>query len=391
VIRIGSTVALDRLLEDAITSAALPGIVCLVATTSDMLYQAALGVRDVRSGAAMTLDTVFGIASMTKAITATAVLQLTEARLLRLDQPVADALPAFGKLHVLTGFDGDMPVLRAPARQATVRDLLANVSGLGYDTWCEDLWRYHATTGVPNISAGTRRTFAVPLIADPGTRFTYGTGTDWAGLVVERVSGLSLETYFREHITGPLGMHDTDVQLTDEQRDRSAAVHVRHQDVGWMTQPRDDSADPPEFYAGGHCLYSTPADYLLFQRMLLSGGTLAGTRILQEASVASMLSNQIGPLDIRPARSCNPDFCRDLTFPAGTKWGLGLTVSGADREGMRPAGSAGWAGVFNTAYWVDVANGLAVALYSQTLPFMDSAIMDIFAEFEQVLYHSLLP
>jgi methyl acetate hydrolase len=378
---------LDRFLQDAVASRTLPGVVALIATGGEVLYESSFGVRDAQSGAAIGPDTVFNIASMTKAVTAAAVLQLTELGQLDLDQPVADVLPAFADLQVLIGFSGDTPVLRPPARQATVRELLANVSGLGYDTWNQNLWRYQALTGIPNISAGRRRSFALPLLADPGTQFIYGTGTDWAGLLVEQVSGLGLDGYFREYITGPLGMQNTDVQLTAEQRLRLAAVHVRDTDGVWKAV-QNEAVNAPEFYAGGHCLYSTPRDFLRFQRLLLSGGTLDGIRILRPASVASMLTNQIGQLRMDAASTCNPDFCRDLTFPPMTKWGLGLTVSGGIGN-SRPAGSAGWSGVCNTVYWIDPVNDLAVALYSQTLPFRDPAILQVFCDFEHALYQSI--
>ncbi|HEX3962986.1 MAG TPA: serine hydrolase domain-containing protein [Trebonia sp.] len=385
--RLADRATLDWLLQQAVSSGILPGVVALVATTEDILYEAAFGVRDVGSGAAMSLDTIFGIASMTKTLTATAVLQLAERGLLRLDQPVRDILPAFGDLPVLSGFTGDTPLLRRPVRQATVHDLLANVSGLAYDTWNEDLWRYHAVTGIPNISGGTRKTFRVPLTDDPGVRFSYGTGSDWAGLIIEEISGQGLDAYFRGHITGPLNMHDTDVRLTVAQRARTAAVHRRSGEDGWIAQPHDEPAIP-EFYAGGHCLYSTAPDYLRFQRALLCGG-IGDSRILEPESVRSMLTNQIGTLAVQPARTCNRELSEDLDFAAGSKWGFGLMLDGGCVPGMRPIGSGGWAGVFNTLYWLDRDTGIAAALYTQTLPFRDQAIMRIYAEFERRLYREL--
>jgi methyl acetate hydrolase len=382
---IASRLPLDNVLKTAVSAAKLPGVVAVVATVDDLLYETALGVRDVDSGAPMTIDTIFGIASMTKTVTAIAVLQLAESGLLSLDQPTGDILPAFDDLPVLSGFSGGTPITRPPTRRATVRDLLANVSGLGYDTWNKDLWCYHSITGIPNISAGSRRTFAIPLIADPGTRFSYGTGFDWAGLIVEQVAGQTLDSYFRDRITGPLGMPDTDVQMSPEQRARAAAVHVPGPDGGWTVQaPAQQSS--PEFYAGGHCLSSTPADYLRLQRALLSGGALDGIRILSPVSVREMLSNQIGSLSPESAETCNAALSEGLRFPPHNKWGLGVAVTQVGEDGLRSCGSAGWAGVFNTLYWLDPVKGVTAALYAQTLPFLDSAIFQVYTDFERALY-----
>jgi methyl acetate hydrolase len=382
--------ALDRVLTEAVGAAVVPGIAALVATGEDVLYEAAFGTSDICAGQEVTAETIFAIASMTKAVTAAAVLQLTERGSLTLDQPVAEILPAFGELQVLTSTDGVLR-FRPPTRSAAVRDLLANTCGLAYDNWHADLWQYHAVTGLPKITAGSRQTFAAPLVADPGNTFLYGTGTDWAGLVVERLSGLALQDYFRRYITGPLGMVDTDAILTPAQRARVAQTHIRDRDGQWIVQFDEDAASAPDFYPGGHCLYSTPRDYLRFQRALLAGGTLNGVRILGEGSVRTMMTNQVGMLDLPPARTTHPQLCADLEFPPTAKWGLGLMITGASEPGMRPAGSAGWYGVRNTHQWLDPVNGIAVGLYAQTLPFREPGIMTLYAEFERRVYAELVP
>jgi methyl acetate hydrolase len=183
-------------------------------------------------------------------------------------------------------------------------------------------------------------------------------------------------------------MLDTGVELTDRQRSRSAAVHLRAGQGGWTLQPPRETA-AAEFYAGGHCLYSTAVDYLSFQRALLAGGALGRFRILSAESVASMFTNQIGGLALEAAATYNPDLCLDLRFPPGAKWGLGFMLTGRYESEMRPIGSAGWAGVFNTLYWLDPVNRIAAALYTQTLPFRDPAIMHAYDQFEHCLYQQL--
>src|SRR5262249_58055021 len=162
----------------------------------------------------MTRDTMLRIASMTKMVTTTAALQLSERGALNLDASVQAYRPEFAGLQVLGGFEGDTPQLRAPGSRATVRQLMTHTAGLAYWFWNSDIDRYEQITGTPNASAGSDAMFAAPLMSDPGTRFEYGTGVDWLGRVVEAVSGQTLDAYLQAHITGPLGMTSTTAPMT---------------------------------------------------------------------------------------------------------------------------------------------------------------------------------
>jgi CubicO group peptidase (beta-lactamase class C family) len=321
----------------------------------------------------MTVDTEFRIASMTKLATATAVLQAVEDGLVELDTPVGDVLPAFDELGLLVGFDGDDPVLHRPAQRATVRQLLAHTAGLAYEAWHPGLQRYHRVTGAPTLSTGARAGFGAPLVFEPGTAFAYSTSVDWAGLVVEAVRGRPLEDVYRERIFDPLGMDDTVVELSAEQRGRSAPVHVRGDDGAWVATDID-VPQRPEVYAGGHCLYSTPLDFLRLQHALLDDGG----EVLSKASVDAILRNQTGSVAIEVWRSVDPVTTVDVDLGPGAAWGLGLRVLEHGRKG-------GWAGLFNTFYWIDRDARVAAGLYAQTLPFYDPDTVALFERFETLV------
>jgi len=326
------------------------------------------------------------IASMTKMVTTTAALQLAERGALELDAPVQTYRPEFADLQVLEGFDGDKPVLRAPRTHATVRQLITHTAGLSYWFWNRDIDRYEQVTGTPNILPGTDAVFGSPLVSDPGTRFEYGINVDWLGRVVEAVSGQPLDAYFRDNITGPLGMTSTTARMTEAQRASSTPVHVRGEDGSWMVTDID-WAQQPDYWGGGHFLYSTPRDYLAFQRMLLGGGTLGDVRILDRATVAAAFTNQIGELDF-PAEiaTAHPELSTDVNLGPDLKWGLGLLLNQTRQPGMRAAGSGAWAGLFNTHFWVDPASGVTGSIFSQLLPFGEPAAFQLYVDFEQALY-----
>jgi CubicO group peptidase (beta-lactamase class C family) len=207
---------------------------------------------------------------------------------------------------------------------------------------------------------------------------------DWAGLVVEAVTGRRLESYWQEELFDPLGMKDTVVHLDPARRARTTPVHARGADGVWVPTPINFTVDP-EFYAGGHCLHSTAADFLILQQALLNEGWSAAGQILKPATVNDMLRDHLGTLDVGVIRSARPDESLDAPLH-GMKWGLGLMVDPADVPGGRAKGSAGWMGGFNTFFWVDRTRGLTAALYTQTIPFFDDAIIDLYRRFETAAY-----
>jgi CubicO group peptidase (beta-lactamase class C family) len=374
----------DDVLAAAVSANVVPGAVALITSASSTLYQGACGVCNAAAGAPIATDTVFRIASMTKTITAISVLRLVEQGALSLDQPVGDLLPAFDDLRVLDGFDGDTPILRPPSSRATVRQLLTHTSGLAYDIWNEEVTKYHAVTRTPKLQSGSRASFAVPLVSDPGTRFNYGTSMDWVGLIIEEFSGRPLQQYWAEEIFGPLGMRDTVVQVEGERRERTTPVHARDAEGRWQPTEIDFTRDP-EIYAGGHCLYSTAGDFAAIQRLLLNGGAHGDVRLLRAETIAEMFRNQIGDLAVGTIWSADPAASEHVPLGA-RKWGLGILIDVEGVPGGRSAGSGGWMGGFNTFYWVDRDRGFSAALYTQTIPFFDDEVMHFYATFERAAY-----
>ena len=380
----------DLVLEGAVERGDVPHVVAMAADEDGVIYEGAFGERTPGSGEAVTPDTTFRIASMTKMVATVAALQLVEHGSLDLDDTVETYLPEFAEVQVLEGFDGDTPRLRPPKTEMTVKHLITHTSGLGYWFFSEDLVRWEAVTGTPNVLAGQNASFTAPLIADPGTRYEYGINTDWLGKVVESVAGTTLDEVIAENITGPLGMDETAFVMSDAQRAKCVPVHIKGEDGTWA--PTDiDLAQDPEYWTGGHGLHSTPRDYLKFQRMLLGNGTSPdGVTILAESTVDAAFTNQIGDIDF-PAEIPSSDqaSCCDVNLGPGLKWGYGLLLNTEDAPGMRRAWSGSWAGLCNTHFWVDRTTGITGAIYTQFLPFVEPEALQMYVDFEAALYASL--
>ncbi|HEY2442459.1 MAG TPA: serine hydrolase domain-containing protein [Streptosporangiaceae bacterium] len=381
--------AIDTVLRDAVASGAVPHVAAIAADRDGVIYQGAAGPRAVGESDPVTVDTLFRIMSMTKMPCTVVALQQAEQGTLDLDAPVAEYCPQFASVQVMTGIEGDTPVLRPPASQATVRQLITHTSGLGYWFWSDRLVRWESITGTPNIVAGSAASFTAPMLADPGTQFIYGINLDWLGQVIEAVTGTGLDVAIKEGVTGPLGMDQTTFLMNDEQRPNSTPVHIKGEDGTWISIG-EVLSQSPDYWAGGHGLYGPPSDYIKFERALLRGGELDGTRILRQATVDAAFRNQIGELDF-PAEidSADPASSHDFRIGPGFKWGYGLLLNTADAPGMRRAWSGSWAGLCNTHFWVDPAAGICASIYSNFLPFAPPQALALYNDFERALYAAL--
>lgn len=379
-----------QLLQEAVAGGAVPGASALLATTEDAV-EAHAGSTAVDGGAPVGPDTMYRYASCTKAIASVAALQLIEQGKVKLDEPVATYVPAFAELQVLDGFDGDEPVLRAPIRPATVRELMTHTSGLSYMFTNAKTLRFHELTGTPHVLTGVRSALLdVPLAGDPGQIWDYSTGADWLGLLIEAVSGQGFDAYLADHVTGPLGMTDTTFTPSEEQRSRLMGLYGRTPEGGLAALDLD-LVPEPEFWAGGHGLHGTARDYGRFLRMLLRGGELDGERVLTEETVDLAFENHLGGATLPGAiSSAMPELSNDVpALPFKQGWGLGLHLTLEDIPGMRRAGSGDWAGLFNLYYWVDRRSGVAGMWLSQLLPFFDLQVVGTFAQVEAAAYAQL--
>ena len=382
---------IDRLLSDAAGAGRVAGVVALAADRGSTFYQGAFGSSSLADATPMQADTVFRIASMTKAVTGVAAMQCVERGQLVLDQPAGEIIPELAAPQVLEGFDpAGKPQLRPARRNITLRHLLTHTAGFVYNVWNPALNRYVEATGAPVVMSGKLAALNMPLAFEPGERWEYGINIDWAGRMVEAVSGLDLDAYMRAHIFAPLGMNDTGFAPTPTQTARTASAYARGADGSLAPVPPPPPVTP-EFFAGGGALFSTGPDYVAFLRMLLNAGALNGARILRPETVALMAQNHIGDLNVTVLKTQNPAMSNDAEFFPGMtkKWGLSWLINTADVPGRRSAGSLAWAGLLNTYFWLDPKRQVAGVLLTQILPFADAGVLRLLDDFESAVYRAV--
>jgi len=380
---------IDHLLREAVKRGGVPGVAAMATTDEQTVYEGAFGVRRLGDSEAMTVDTVVGIASMTKALTSTAALQLVEQGRLELDTPAASVVPYLGDVGVLTGFDAQgKPLMRAPKRPITLRHLLTHSAGFSYELWNEDIKRYKEVMGVPATETRTNESIQTPLIADPGERWEYGVNTDWAGKLVEAASGKPLGTYLRDHLFEPLGMTSTAFRPTDPMRTQMASMHQRGDDGSLSVITQAPPPLPVGVDQGGGGLLSTARDYLRFTRMILNGGASNGERILRPETVALMGMNHMGDCRVRMLKTALPARSNDAEFFPGVPktWSLAFQINLHAAPTGRAAGSMSWAGLTNCYYWIDPVSKLAGVYMTQIFPFADTQSLPLFNAFETAVY-----
>lgn len=382
----------DAILNSVVTSEPrVPGVVAMVTDRSQNIYQGVAGLRRMNDSAPMTMDSVFAIFSTTKAITATAVLQLVEEGKLDLDAPAARYVPDIGTLKVIDGFDATgEPILRAPKREITTRMLLLHTAGFGYDFFSETYNRLAQEKGQPSVITASKASLMTPLLFDPGEKWQYGTNIDWAGQVVEAITGQRLGEVFQRRIFEPLGMTDTTFELNDGLRTRLAGMHARNAD-GSLTPMDFELPSSPEIHMGGHGLYGTVGDYMHFIRMWLNDGMGPHGRVLKAETVAMAEQNQLGDLKITPLPGVIPSLSNDAEFFPGQpkSWSFSFMVNDQQAPTGRPAGALGWAGLANLFYWIDRKNSYGGFWATQILPFGDPVSFGGYMDFESAFYAHL--
>jgi len=379
---------IDRVFQQFVDENRLGGAVALVMRDGKVAYEHAFGWRDKEAGRKMTPDSIFRIASQTKALTSVVIMSLLEEGKLGLNDQAGRYIPAFSKTTVAVA--GDSGVKVVPARRAiTIRDLLTHTAGISYGTNPSVAADYEAKGLGPAAGYGwytadkdepicttMERLASLPFVSQPGEAWVYGYNTDILGCIAERASGMPLDELIRTRITGPLGMKDTQFYLPQAERDRLAAVYSSGPDGHIARAPDGPRGQgnyvdgPRRSFAGGAGLLSTARDYARFLEMIRNGGTLDGVRILSPRSVELMSTNQVGTL-----HSTN-----------GLGFGLGFEVTeryGA--SGMDSVGSFGWGGAYGSTYRVDPKTKMVLVMMIQMLP----NTTGIAERFNTLVYQSL--
>jgi CubicO group peptidase (beta-lactamase class C family) len=381
---------LSAVMKRYVDEGKVAGVVTLVARGGRVAHLEAVGQADREANAPMRPDTIFRIASMSKAVTSVAAMMLVEEGRLGLADPVSRYIPSFKKTTVFmappAGAVAGSPLSVVPAkREITIRDLLTHTSGISYGYGPPEamykganVYSWYFADKAEPVSAAVDRLAALPFEAQPGEKYVYGFSTDVLGVVVEKASGLTLDEFFRTRIFTPLGMHDTHFYLPPAQKGRLAAVYAAKE--GGLERAPDPGTGqgayvegPRQAFSGGAGLLSTARDFARFLQALLNGGELDGVRILGPKTVELMTSNHVGTLQNE----------------GRTGFGLGFEVvehlGRAGRYGS--VGEFGWGGAYYTSYWADPQEDLVAVFMSQLLP---SGGLDLQARFRTLVYQSIV-
>ena len=386
-----SKAQIEQILREKSEAKEIPGVVAVAARGNETIYQGAFGKRDLSKDDAMTLDSVFWIASMTKAVTTAGAMQLVEQGKLDLDAAIGKLLPDLASPQVLEGFDAKgEPKLRPAKGAITLRQLMTHTAGFCYNMWNGDMAVYLDKTGIPAITTCKNDALKTPIMSDPGTRWEYGTNIDFVGKAIEATSGKRLDAYLRDHLFAPLGMNDTSFKISDAMRKRLVGMHARGEDGSLAAIPFELEQEP-EFHMGGGGLYSTAGDYIKFCQMILNKGKGNGNQVLKAETVATMGQNHIGDLNMPKLTSVAPMYTNDVDlYPDMVKkWGLSFLINTAKTPEGRSPGSLAWAGLANTYYWIDPSRDVCGVILMQLLPFADGKCLEAFAGFERGIYAGL--
>ncbi|MBM4214346.1 MAG: beta-lactamase family protein [Gammaproteobacteria bacterium] len=387
-----SPTRLERLsatLESYIRDERLPGSVTLVMRRGEVVYHEAHGWRDREQAAAMPRDAIFRIASQSKALVSVGILLLQEEGQLLLSDPLEKYLPSFANPRVAVPREGSRYDLVPAKRGITLHDLLTHTAGIAYGTGTSsDLWQaagiqgwYFADRNEP-VAAVVERMGALPLESQPGERWVYGYATDILGVVIEKVSGKTLDAFLREKIFEPLAMRDTHFYLPSAKQNRLAVVYgANSSGKGLYRLPNGNGINSQGAYtrkdgvaySGGAGLLSTASDYGRFLRMLAAGGSLDGKRLLSRKSVELMINNGLG----------------DVAYRNGEGFGLGfsMTTDVGRRAVPSSLGEFGWGGAYHSVYWVDPHEDLIVVYLTQLMP---AGKIDDHAKLRALVYQAII-
>ncbi len=399
---------IDQQLQGAIGPNKIPGVVAIVANKDTILYHQGFGKLEVTNNIDMPKDAIFSIASMTKPVTSVAIMILREEGRLDLEDPISKYIPSLANPEVITHFnETDTTYTTVPAaNEITIRHLLSHTSGFGYAFSSHILHHLQQKTGKAPRN--------LPLLHEPGSKWTYGMSTEILGELIEEITGKSLYDFLKAKILDPLGMDDTFCKVPEEKYGRVVTKHARRgkridfsflsmenifQTIRYIIkvgtlieQPKPKAEDQRIYIDGGGGLRSTAEDYITFLQMFLNKGTLHNKKILSEGSIDLMTQNQIGELVVEEQPGAIATISNAFPFGAGRdKFGLGfqITVSTKENRNLRSPGSYSWAGIRNTHFWVDPEKEIAAVIMMQVLPFYDETCIKAYQDFEKLIYSNL--
>jgi len=374
---------MDRLFKQAVDEGIVPGVVAIVADGKRILYHNAFGKMDVKNDIDMDKNALFDIASMTKAFTSVGVMMLYERGEFELDDPVSKFIPSLKNFHVLNRFDSSNSTFTTvPSdKEITIRQLLTHTSGFGYFFISVPLSKIMSKTG---MAWGE-----LPLLHQPGEKWTYGISTDVLGDLIEVVTGVTLDVFFKENLFDPLGMTDTFYNIPEEKFNRLITRHRRTEN-GVLTEFENVKPKQNNIPTGGHGIYTTATDYLKFLQMLLNGGEANGKRFVSSETLNLMTTNQISDLPVEPMISSNSRLTNDFVFIDGKdKFGFGFLIEANPKPYMRSLGSYSWVGIYNTYFWVDPKKKVAAIFLTRIQPFCDDQVLKLYSDFESMVYKSI--
>jgi CubicO group peptidase (beta-lactamase class C family) len=368
----------------------LVGSTVIIVKDNKVVYHKGFGYANEASKTPMQENAIYRIMSQTKAITSLAIMQLYETGKIGLDQKVSDFIPSFKKPTVLKDFNAaDSSYTTIPAkRELTIRDLLTHTSGIDYtDIGSKNMSAIYTKAGVPSGLGKFKETLldkmtilgSLPLVHQPGEKFTYGLNTDLLGCIVEIVSGTTLENYFQKNIFDPLGMKDTYFNVPATKANRMPTVYTENEAneiIEWSPTFRNLNPNYPlaqkTYFSGGAGLSSTAYDYAIFLQMILNGGKYNGKQIIAPRTAAIMISPQM-----------------DFKTNGNDDYSLGFSITSAKSANLnlRNKGSFSWGGYYGTNYWADPVDHLVVLVMTQHTP---NSHGDLTSKIERIIYGSMV-
>ncbi|HWB92011.1 MAG TPA: serine hydrolase domain-containing protein [Puia sp.] len=382
---------IDSFVDSYVRNGWVNGVVTIMVHDGHVVQYRGYGYANIEAHKPMRRDDLFRIASQTKAIVSVGLMELFEQGKFYLDEPIADFLPAFRNVRVLDKFNAaDTTYTTVPAKRAiTFRDLLTHTSGLDYPMiGSKEMTAIYAKAGIPSgigvfdqdLKATMETLARLPLVHQPGEKWTYGLSVDLLGCLVEVMSGMNLEDYLAQHLFRPLGMRDTYFNVPADKAARLVTLYredSNHKQVAY-TKEFTGGIDPDyplrhkRYFSGGAGLTSTAWDYAVFLQMMLNGGIYNGVRILAPRTVEMMTSGQL-----------------TFNYNGIDNFGLGfgLTSALSAAHGVRNEGSFGWGGYFGTSYWADPKAHLVCLIMTNDRPVSHN---EMEPELEQLMYQSLM-